>query len=458
MENHELKHEILKRNIPVPRYTSYPTAPHFKPSNTNEECINWIQNLKASSKISLYIHIPFCPKLCYYCGCNTKVTNSYSPISDYLKALINEISVISETLTNRHTVDHIHFGGGSPTILNPDDFSLIIEALKTNFNVKENADIAIEIDPRQLSEGKVATYAKHGVNRASLGVQDFNQKVMTSVNRTQPFHLTYQAINLLNEYDITNINIDLMYGLPYQTNERIKRTADLAAALKPKRIALFGYAHVPWMKKHMQLIDINTLPNASDRFDLFTVSSGQLIQHGYHQVGIDHFAFKNDELFKALENKTLRRNFQGYTADNSDAVIGIGNSAISSFPQGYYQNTVEQRNYIDIANSKQFPISKSLSFTKKDRMIADIIQQLMCYQTVNIKYVCEMYGYTENDLDFALHRLQPLIADKLVFFNQSSGELKIPNRSLHATRLICSCFDEYFKDPHPQSKKHSSMV
>ena len=267
MEVEQVKQEILNRNLCVPRYTSYPTAPHFKTVDGHNEGKVWLGNLPKNSCVSLYLHIPFCTKLCYYCGCNTKVANKYTPIKTYLELLIKEISIISEAITPLHKVNKIHFGGGSPTILKPEDFAHLIKELRKSFNIQKNAEVAIEIDPRQVTEGKVATYAKYGVNRVSLGVQSFNQKVMASVNRPQPFHLTYEAFNLFNTYGIENINVDLMYGLPYQTVERVKRTAEYAALLKPKRIALFGYAHVPWLKKHMQLIDINTLPNAHDRYD-----------------------------------------------------------------------------------------------------------------------------------------------------------------------------------------------
>ena len=257
---------ILKYDRQIPRYTSYPTAPHFKKESDDKLYQKWLKEIPENSKISLYFHIPFCAKLCWYCGCNTQIINHYSPVERYLTYLKKEISIISNIISDKNLkICHIHFGGGSPTIIDPKNFEDLFSYIRKNFNILPDAEIAIEVDHRNINEEKVQIYQKVGINRVSFGVQDFDLNVQKLINRVQPFDIVAEICNLFRKYDIKNINLDFIYGLPGQTLEIITKNIKLIKELDPDRIAFFGYAHVPWVKKYMRFIKDEDLPNAKDR-------------------------------------------------------------------------------------------------------------------------------------------------------------------------------------------------
>ncbi|WP_262690372.1 oxygen-independent coproporphyrinogen III oxidase [Kordiimonas aestuarii] len=365
-----LQDALLKRNGKVPRYTSYPTAPHFSAAVTGDSYTSWLNELRDDASLSLYLHIPYCRQICWYCGCFTKATRKYEPVTTYVDTLLDEIALIRARLSGRQTVGHIHFGGGSPSMLSPRDFTRIMAAIRQHYVVDRDAEVAIELDPREVTEAKVAAYARMGVNRVSLGVQDFHEHVQRAIGRRQPFHVIYDAVQLLKSYGIDEITMDLLYGLPHQTTTDVEENVDLAAALGPGRIALFGYAHVPWMKKHMRLINEDALPDGAARLKLFDAGAGRLASRGYRSIGLDHFVRPTDEMALALSDRTLRRNFQGYTTDTTDALIGFGISAISALPQGYAQNTLVASDYERALAAGQPPVVKGRATTRDIHCVA----------------------------------------------------------------------------------------
>lgn len=451
-----LKDKILSFDRPVPRYTSYPTAPHFKPAETPQTYKSWLASLSNGSRVSLYIHVPFCPKMCWYCGCHTKITQRYAPVEDYAHLLLREINILRHFLPEAIHISHIHFGGGSPGMLRANDFSKIMQAIHTSFTVEKSAEIAIEIDPRGVTEGRVAAYAASGVNRISLGVQDFNEKVLASVNRQQPFHLTYDAINLFRSYGIDAINMDVMYGLPYQTIESIRATMDSVVMLKPSRVAFFGYAHVPWMKKHMTLINDNTLPNKNERYDLFDEGKSVLDKAGYQMIGIDHFAKPDDPLAIAAQNRTLRRNFQGYTNDAADALIGLGISSIGNMQQGFAQNSPDKPVYEKAILAGELPVTKIYEMTSEDKLRAAIIESLMCNFEVDIAQICTDHGFPKSYLRHTYEVLKPYVDANIVKIE--SDFIRVDKSAPLVVRLVSAAFDANLSSNAHDKPRHAKAV
>ncbi len=434
------RYEILtKYNSQVPRYTSYPPATQFKDIEMPDMHLAWLANV--AGNVSLYIHIPFCARLCHYCGCNMRVVNNYGPVEDYLVALKTEISRVKGYMKPNIKVTHLHFGGGSPTILKPGDFSRLILFLNEIFPFDPKIEISIEADPRNLTEPKIAAYAQSGVTRISIGVQDFNEEVLSLINRPQPFHVTYRAIQLCRTYGIHNINFDLMYGLPGQTPDTIMRTIELTKFLKPSRISYFGYAHVPWMKKHMNLMPQDRLPGSDERYILQEAGAFMIEQGGYVPVGIDHYSLPEDTMSVALRDGKLHRNFQGYTTDTAKTLIGFGASSISAFGEGYVQNHADLRQYMIHARNGAVPSRKYLQFSKEDAPVAEIIEHLMCYLWVDLNDVRCKFGLSDDYFDYANARLNLLAEDGVISI---SGKIIIVVREYRVlARVVCDAFDMY---------------
>lgn len=439
-----LRDNILKFDRAVPRYTSYPTAPNFKTIKNGE---NQCPMVNDGEVVSLYIHIPFCPKMCWYCGCNTKITKKYDPVSDYVALLLKEINLIKNHQNHGLNVSHIHFGGGSPGMLSSQDFKKIMTSIVSQFNVLPEAEIAIELDPRGVTEDRVQSYAKMGVNRVSLGTQDFNDDVLKAVNRAQPFQLSYDAVNLFRAYGIDHFNLDLIYGLPHQTPEKMKHTIDLALSLDPDRISLFGYAHVPWIKKHMRLIDEETLPGKSLRLDLFETGAGILEGCGYVPIGIDHFTKPDDSMALALKQKNLKRNFQGYTTDQSDVMVGIGVSSIGKTRDAYFQNYGDMPAYREAIESGKLPLAKSCDLTDQDKIRAEIIECIMCDFEINLSNYEGDYTDEINSLN---------VYQDQGFLDINGATINIHKQARPIARLVCAVFDRYL--PPEIQKRHSRAI
>ncbi|WND02439.1 oxygen-independent coproporphyrinogen III oxidase [Temperatibacter marinus] len=445
------KTEIMNKAGNLPRYTSYPTANHFSEKVTSTQSLAWVSSISSSQDVSLYLHIPFCRQLCWYCGCNTSVTHKEDPIYKYLSLLESEIAIIASHLDPSIRVTHIHFGGGSPTIVPAGKFCNLMDIVKTSFTVSDHAEIAIEMDPREISEAKVAAYAKAGVNRASLGVQDFDLNVQRSINRIQPFRQVYDKIELLRSYGIENINVDLIYGLPNQSKETIHKTLEKTVLLSPSRVSLFGYAHVPWMKKHMKLIDETKLPKSEERMEFFELASELLIKAGYRAVGLDHFVRPDDTMARALETQTLKRNFQGYTIDTAKNLIGLGVSAISQTEDGYWQNFTDLKHYRAAIRSGVCATGKGLAVNEADLFCREVIEQLMCYYRVDRKSLSTQSSYYDQIWSAALEQLRPLEAQGIVKIENEQIILLSETRQF--VRLVAASFDQYLtasKNKHAQ--------
>ncbi|MCK5276406.1 MAG: oxygen-independent coproporphyrinogen III oxidase, partial [Alphaproteobacteria bacterium] len=355
----------------VPRYTSYPTAPHFHPGIDAAVYESWLAAMAEGTPLSLYFHVPFCHEMCWYCGCHTKIVRRYQPVGDYAATMADEVTLIGGLLEARPPVTHMHWGGGTPTILSAEDLEHLMSKIRTGFNVVPDAEIAVEMDPRTMTEDRVQALARAGVNRASLGVQDFNEKVQKAINRIQPYEMTAQVVEWLRAAGIEAINFDLMYGLPYQTVEDVQRTVDLAAKMRPDRVAVFGYAHVPWMKTHMKMIPDESLPDAWQRFEQAEAAAERLAERGYRRIGLDHYALETDSMTEVLDQGRLRRNFQGYTTDEARALIGFGASSIGALPQGYVQNAVPLRAWAKAVHDGRPAVDKGIALSDEDRLRRD---------------------------------------------------------------------------------------
>ena len=440
----------------MPRYTSYPPAPHFQTVKEGDKSTEQrLSDLQADETLSLYLHVPFCPKLCWYCGCHTKITQRYTPVENYIHLLMREIDLVAANLKYKNKVTHIHFGGGSPGMIRSIDFDKIMERLKDRFTLSPTVEISIELDPRNVTAGRVASYAKNGVNRVSLGIQDFNSTVLKAVNREQPFYLSYNAINLLKEHGITRVNFDLMYGLPHQTPQSMTETLKKALFLNPSRIAFFGYAHVPWMKKHMRLIESKTLPDNGQRYDLFETGQSILQKADYQQIGIDHFARTNDSLHTALKNKTLKRNFQGYTTDDADVLIGLGASAIGKIGHTYIQNAPDMPSYRNNILAGKIPTKKYLDLTPEDLLRSEIIEDIMCYGEADIGSLCQKHGFPTDYLDTEILELTDYIQKDLAILQKRKIVIK---KSPHfVMRLVSNIFDSR-RNSMPHQNQHAKAV
>ena len=365
---------LAERN--VPRYTSYPTAPHFSAAVTPAVYRQWLEALSPNATLSLYIHVPFCQELCHYCGCNTRAVRKREPIDAYAEELLKEIALLGMVAGRELT--HLHWGGGTPSILGPRWLETIADRLAALFDFSGVKEHAIELDPRRVDRPLVGALKAIGVTRASLGVQDVSEDVQRLIGRVQPFALVERAAEWLREAGIRDLNIDLMYGLPGQTAAHVRDSAQRAAALKSQRLALFGYAHVPWFKTHQRLIDESQLPGLTERLEQAEAAAESLRAAGYESVGLDHFALPDDSLAVAAREKRLRRNFQGYTVDEADALIGLGASAIGKLPQGFAQNVPDLGGYSRSLAAGEFPIVKGLALSNDDRLRAAMIERLMC--------------------------------------------------------------------------------
>lgn len=441
-------------HLRVPRYTSYPTAPHFSKNVGEAEVRAWLNGIPGDARLSLYLHIPFCHKMCWYCGCNMRVVARYEPIAAYVGRLVEEIQRVAAALPERLTVSHIHWGGGTPTTLRPEDFARIDDVLRSHFDIAPDAEIAVEIDPRTLPEDTVKTLAGLGCNRASLGVQEFDVSVQQAINRVQPVNMVETATGWLRDHGIGAINFDLMYGLPKQTMAMLLQTVWQAIRLKPDRIALFGYAHVPWMAKNQKMIDEDTLPGAAERIDMAEAAADLIENFGYRRIGIDHFALPDDSLSVAAETGKLRRNFQGYTTDTADALIGFGASSISALPAGYAQNVTETGAYMRAVEGGHFAVTKGIELTKDDLLRRDLIERVMCDFHVDVARICASHGVAIDELSEALNRLEPFLADGLL---ERSGDLfRITGKGRPVARVIASAFDAYLAAP-AQEARHASL-
>jgi oxygen-independent coproporphyrinogen-3 oxidase len=442
-----------KYDLRVPRYTSYPTSPHFQETDNDTQYRNWLANLDPKTGVSLYIHVPFCESMCNFCGCYTKIVKRYDPVSEYLEYVHKEIDLLAAALPARMTAKHVHWGGGSPTMLKAEDWRSIIDKLKNVFDIDENSELAVELDPRTATEEYVKAIAEAGINRASIGVQDFHEEVQIAINRIQPFDVTQRVVEWLKKYGITSINLDLLYGLPFQSTERVIDMVDKAVSLDPKRFAVFGYAHVPWMKSHMKLIPEDALPDAKERWEQMEAAAARLEEHGFVKIGLDHYARPEDEMTLAMNEARLHRNFQGYTVDNNPVMLPLGASSIGQTPDGYLANVQPLRDYRRMIDAQMLPIGRTRALTSEDILRRAVIEQIMCNMRVDLPAMCREHGVNEDFFAAEEAKLQTLAADDICTLK--NGVVTLPEEGRPLMRLVAATFDTYLQ---AGQKKHSRAV
>ncbi|MBB3659109.1 oxygen-independent coproporphyrinogen-3 oxidase [Rhizobium sp. BK650] len=426
----------------LPRYTSYPTAPAFSPAVGPEQYVHGLSEIGSSGPVSVYLHIPFCRSMCWYCGCHTTITRHDAPVLQYLDILSQEIELVTQAAGNDVSVKNVHFGGGTPTIMKPDEFTSLMNKLKSAFQFTSDCSVAVEIDPRTLSNGMISALCENGVDRASLGVQSFDPVVQKAINRRQSVEQTQSAVTGLRGYGVTSINFDLIYGLPHQTTQSCIETVRTAAELRPERFAVFGYAHVPAFKKHQRLIDEAALPDASQRNEQAEAIAEELERAGYIRVGLDHFALPDDQLAVAALSGSMRRNFQGYTTDECETLVGLGASAIGRLPGGYFQNHVALGRYAERVTSGILATAKGYALTWEDRFRAKVIERLMCDFKVDLAKLGAEVGYDIGFLVERNDRLDSLVSDGVVTID--NGCVTVSKARRFMVRAVAAAFDAYF--------------
>jgi oxygen-independent coproporphyrinogen-3 oxidase len=362
----------------VPRYTSYPPANHFNGAVGAAEQASWLEAVPEGAEVSLYLHIPFCKRLCWFCACRTQGTQTMRPVESYNGTLMREIGLVRAHLPKNVSLSRLHLGGGTPTILTPSMMGLLLDKVFGSFTAGDGFEFSVEIDPTEVSKDLLDTLVSYGINRASIGVQDFDPRVQAAIGRVQSYAQTHAAVAHLRNANVRSLNMDLLYGLPHQTSISLSRSLRQVLALQPDRLALYGYAHVPWMSKRQVMIDGGALPDAAARFDLSQRARALLIADGFTPIGIDHFARPSDSLSHAKADGRLRRNFQGYTDDTAEVLIGLGASAISKYPQGYCQNAPATAAYAAAVADGALAGSRGHVMVGSDTWVANAIEQLMC--------------------------------------------------------------------------------
>lgn len=433
---------IEKYNYSGPRYTSYPTALEFNEQFTEQDFI-FATNLYPERPLSLYIHIPFCHKLCYFCGCNKLITRQTHKVTKYLDVLDIEIAKQSELFKNR-TVTQMHWGGGTPTFLTDAEISRLLSSIKKHFNFAQNAELSIEIDPREISPQTIDHLANVGFNRLSMGIQDFNHEIQNLINREQDENLIRSLIIQARKNNFRSISLDLIYGLPKQTVESFTETLNKVIDISPDRLSVFNYAHLPSRFAAQRKIKDNDLPNASQKLKILQTSIEKLTLAGYQFIGMDHFAKPTDELAIAQQQNKLHRNFQGYTTKGDADLLGLGVSAISMLGDSYAQNQKDLKNYQNQVEQKGHGLWKGFTLNRDDKIRRDVIKQLICHFQLDKKQI-EQYYHIQFDDYFAedLKLLAPLEQDGLVVVNQDSINVRPKGQLL--IRNICMCFDIYMR-------------
>jgi oxygen-independent coproporphyrinogen-3 oxidase len=424
----------------VPRYTSYPTAPHFSAAVAEADYRAWLAQANPASALSVYVHVPFCRSMCWYCGCHTTVTGRADPVSRYMAAMEREVALVAAQLPGRFAIQHLHFGGGTPTQMGPEPFEHFMAVLSNRFDLAAGAEIAIEIDPRTLTAEMAAMLGRQGVTRASLGVQSFDPRVQQAINRIQTFAETEAAVAGLRAHGVGAINFDLIYGLPHQTVASCIDTVERAVTLRPDRLSVFGYAHVPSFKRHQRKIDAAALPAIAERWAQFAAIADALVAAGYVQVGLDHFALPDDPLAEAAAAGKLARNFQGYTTDAAPTLIGLGASAIGQLPPGYVQNAVLIADYLARIADGRLPVARGYSLSRDDRLRGRIIARLMCNYEVDVADICDRFG-EDPDVVYPTDALARMEEDGLV--ERARYAVRVLPAARPLVRSVAAAFDAH---------------
>ncbi|MGC9188079.1 MAG: oxygen-independent coproporphyrinogen III oxidase [Sulfurihydrogenibium sp.] len=438
---------IKKYDKPAPRYTSYPPATEFTNEIDKKEYVKKIiQSNERKTPLSLYFHIPFCENACHFCACNVIITKRKDVTKPYLQHIYREMDLYKTLIdTENRKVVQLHWGGGTPNYLSDEETVELFNEIKNRFIIDEKAEVSIEIDPRHVDKDRVFLLRKIGFNRVSFGIQDFNPKVQEAVNRIQPEDMIFDLMNWLREAQFESINIDLIYGLPYQTLETFSETIDKTIKLNPDRIAVFNFAYVPWLKRLQRMIDEKTLPPPEEKLRILQMTIEKLTKAGYIFIGMDHFAKPNDELAIAQRERTLHRNFQGYTTKAEAELFGFGATSISMLYDGYVQNYKVLRDYYETIDSGNLPIERGVYLNQDDIIRRDVIMRLMCHFRVVKSEIEEKYNINfDTYFDYELKQLEDMEKDGLLTLYPDRIDVTPIGRLL--IRNIASTFDVYLRN------------
>ncbi|MCB9771770.1 MAG: oxygen-independent coproporphyrinogen III oxidase [Candidatus Omnitrophica bacterium] len=447
------KNTILKFDRPGPRYTSYPTAPEWSKqinAQTYQEKLK--QFGKTNKTLSLYVHIPFCESLCYFCGCTMNVRKNENRYGDeYIDHLETEIDLIAHHIKRKPIVRQLHWGGGTPSFFSEEQMTRLFKKIAKNFTIDTTGEIAIEVDPRRVTKHKVETLRKLGFNRISIGLQDFDEIVQKHVNRIQPFSMVREFNNWCREVKFASINFDLIYGMPYQTQKSFAATVKDVISLHPDRIALYSFAYVPWLKKHQNKLHENKLPSTDEKLEIFLDSRDAFLQNGYDAIAMDHFALKDDELSKAFQQGTLHRNFMGYTVKPADEYIGLGNSAIGYLEKAFFQNYKTIPEYYRFLKQNEFPVERGKELSKDDDMRQWVIKSLLCQFVIDKKNFTKHFS---EDFDKYFHHeqnhIQKCNTDDLIQVHDD--KIIVTDLGKIFIRNICMGFDWYLRQQNSHQK------
>ncbi|SLN28887.1 Oxygen-independent coproporphyrinogen-III oxidase [Roseovarius litorisediminis] len=424
----------------VPRYTSYPTAPHFSRDVGPDQFTRWISEIPQGAKISLYVHVPFCRRLCWFCACRTQGTQTDKPVVAYLETLKAELAMLGRHLPEGVHLSRLHWGGGTPTLLAPDMMTELADAIKQVAPFAGDTEFSVEIDPNEIDGPRLDALAAAGMNRASIGVQDFDEEIQQSIGRLQSYDITRQAVDEIRARGVGSLNADILYGLPHQTKARITESVQKLLSLNPDRVALYGYAHVPWMAKRQQMIPSDALPTPQERLELFETARRLFLWDNYAEIGIDHFATHEDGLGIAQKTGQLRRNFQGYTDDTAEVLIGVGASSISRFPQGYAQNAPATGAHTAAIRDGRFSIARGHVFSGDDKMRSRMIEALMCDFRIDAAEIRNSFGIEKPALAAMLAKVG---AEFPGLLHVDTDGLFIPPEARPLTRMIARSLDAY---------------
>ncbi|TGL72192.1 oxygen-independent coproporphyrinogen III oxidase [Leptospira jelokensis] len=446
-----MKHLLEKYDTPAPRYTSYPTVPYWTDSPSTEDCIESLNKYLApiESKLALYLHIPFCETLCTFCGCNTSITKNHAVEEPYVSAIKKELELYTKHVSNLKgkELSELHLGGGSPTYLSDYNLQSIIEFIFNQLSPAKDPQYSIEVDPRRTRVSQLKLLHKLGFKRISLGVQDFDPEVQRLVNRIQPYELTENITLEARNLGFDSVNFDLIYGLPKQSLDSMKYTMDKTLELKPDRIAFYSYAHVPWIKASQRLFTEEDLPVPTLKRELYELGRSILEKEGYREIGMDHFALPHDKLWKAFHNKTLHRNFMGYSDSKTDVMLGLGSSAISETPNLFFQNIKLEMKYRKSLAANSLPIFRGHKLTHSDQLRKQLILELMT--TWQVKVPNELQPHTKEFLS-------EMENDQLVTWHD--GTLTVTNLGKPYLRIVAMAFDEKLQNTKPTGPVFSKAI
>ena len=454
----DLNKDLLKKySISIPRYTSYPTAPEWTENFTEEDFLsaNKLAN-KNKNPVSLYFHLPFCESQCYFCACNVVISKKRDVVSPYIKHIKKEIENLSKLVDKKRVVEQIHLGGGTPTYFNTEELIDFFSSVKNNYNISKNCEVGVEVDPRVTTGEHLKTLFELGFKRLSMGIQDFNPKVQEAINRIQPYDQTNKIFTCAKESGFESINVDLVYGLPYQTKDSFAKTIELILKLNPDRIALFHYAHLPQLLNHQaKYIQNDTLPSTVEKIKILQYAVQTFTENGYVFIGLDHFAKPNDELAVARKNKTLHRNFQGYTTKAGCDLYGFGITAISNVQNTFSQNIKKLNPYYEAIDSNKIPIFRGIILNNDDILRREIIMKILCHGVVDKKEIEEKYNIDfDNYFSFELERLHELESDGLVVASQ----IEVTDTGQFFLRNIACIFDYYLQRKNGKQKIYSKSI